>query len=185
MENFDKLKILNEFISLVKNGSSFSKETLIMAGQKFDIKSSILSILFENNLADIVYLYIENGVQTIDKSKLDKTNSFTERISNSSVILLRYFNEKPIFFRLLIKFLVKNPIFGAKILYKFSSKIMKICNENSLDFSHYSKRITLLGIYFSIAIDILRGKNIEILEAKLLDRIRLFGDLGRKFKKRS
>ncbi len=169
MINVEKLH--EEFINLVSNGAPFSNETLIKSANLCECKISFLQHKYPHLLTDFLAEIITSKLCEINPDEYLNIPSFTDRVSKISQNFLDsiYINEK--YAGKMVKFYIKKPTCGANILYKISSELMKIAQDSSLDFSFYTKRAILFGIFTSLLPDILRHKNIENIKQNLHNRI--------------
>jgi len=178
--------LINEFVKFVEKGDSFSRETLTKVAYENNIKYSILEVLFPQNINTIIEIYIKSKLENIIMQDISNIDGFTRKVQFSSSTLLQNFYENQIFTRQMIKYLFLHLHFGVKLLYNISSYILKICGDRSLNFSYYTKRITLFTIYTSIICDIMKNKDLHNIQIKLhngIENTKLIPKIKAKIKK--
>ncbi len=160
----NKQKILTEALKIAKI-SGFSQENLILACQNSQIETKYLELIFTNGVIDLLYFMQEqstiklheianinplfHGLKISEKISFLLNNYFSYQVNEPIIIkhILQYFRD--------FHFTQQNfykTISSASILSKISDDFWKISQDNSTDFSYYSKRATLVAIILKVAI---------------------------------
>lgn len=179
----DREILFNSFVKLINDGEEFTNETLIKCVHLNNFKYSILEFVYPRLLESFVEEYINLELNKIKQGNFDNITSFTDRVTQVSIQFLRHCYINTNWMSKIAKFCIKRPIFGTKLIYTISSQIMKISLDRSLDFSFYTKRVVLFGIFISLLPDLLKKKSLLELETKLIKKIqstRKIGNLKRK-----
>ncbi len=160
----NKQKILTEALKIAKI-SGFSQENLILACQNSQIETKYLELIFTNGVIDLLYFMQEqstiklheianinplfHGLKISEKISFLLNNYFSYQVNEPIIIkhILQYFRD--------FHFTQQNfykTISSASILSKISDDFWKISQDNSTDFSYYSKRATLVAVILKVAI---------------------------------
>jgi ubiquinone biosynthesis protein COQ9 len=160
----NKQKILTEALKIAKI-SGFSQENLILACQNSQIETKYLELIFTNGVIDLLYFMQEQSTiklhEIVNINPLFHDLKISEKIS---FLLNNYFSyqvNEPIIIKHILQYFrdfhftqqnFYKTISSASILSKISDDFWKISQDNSTDFSYYSKRATLVAVILKVAI---------------------------------
>lgn len=168
-------QILSSLIIECNNGNVISKMLLAKIFIRLQDEAQDYSFKLRScgkQIEILCLLYIDNILNNLQNENLSHKKSFISKVDFISIEALKYFYKDLGFIKAITIFFIKNrPDLGLKCLYYLSHNIMKLCGENSQNFSHYTKRLILSGIYASIIPSILKMRDFESIAANLTHAI--------------
>ena len=141
-----QIKVLEEFLNLINTSSNFSEFTLNAAASKFEITKGELDLLFPYGLFEVCEHLFAKHISEISTDKEQGiTNGVKLAVLSSFELLTPY--KKAL--RKIVKFLLlpQNTIKAPKFFWQISNAIWQKLEVNDANFSFYSKRAILSGIY--------------------------------------
>lgn len=174
-----QIKVLEEFLNLINTSSNVSEFTLTAAASKIHITKGELDLLFPYGLFEVCELLFDKHISEIQTNKEQGITNGVKLAVLSSFELLTPYKRA---LRKLVRFLLlpQNVIKAPKFFWKISNAIWQKLGINDANFSFYSKRAILSGIYAHCFFYFLLSKNHEKLEYILQKQL----DLITKFKKK-
>ena len=175
-----RAKILEEFLNLINTSCEFSHFTLNSASSKFEVTKGELDLIFPYGLPQVCELLLEKHIQEIETTKEQGITNGVKMAVLSSFSLLTPYKRAV---RKMVKFLLlpQNALKAPKFLWSISNAIWQKLGVNDANFSFYSKRAILSGIYGNCFAYFLLSKNHERLEGILQKQLDLLGKFKRKY----
>ena len=175
-----RAKILEAFLNLINTSSDFSAFTLNSASASLEITKGELDLLFPYGLFQVCELLLEKHINEIEASNEQGITNGVKMAVLSSFSLLSPYKRA---LRKMVKFLLlpQNAIKAPKFFWNISNAIWQKLGVNDANFSFYSKRAILSGIYANCFLYFLLSKNHEKLESILQKQLDLLGKLKRKY----
>lgn len=151
-----KLKLIEDIIVNLSVKDTFS-ECLTLSFKNLRIKEENWKRLEVFHFPDGFRSFIESYIKIVNvelikvNKKRIKDFSTSKKIHNLVFSRLEILNRNKVSNKKIYKFLClpKNIIFGKNILYNISDEIWFIAGDKSLDLNFYTKRLILMGVYFS------------------------------------
>ncbi|MEI7668899.1 MAG: COQ9 family protein [Pseudomonadota bacterium] len=183
------LEILNNFL-LIAPFDGFSDFSIKEAAKQAGIDNNELKIIFPSgikNLVDFFYKSQESEIKEYFDSNPLTGLRIPEKIEKIILFRLTSWNSKKEAIKRLIAFqsLLWNVPQAMKNLYNTIDSIWNIAEDSSSDFSFYTKRVILSGVYTSTVLFWLNDNSPDMVETKLFLQRRLqnVAEFG-KFKKK-
>ena len=127
----------------------FVKSKKISETEKYNIRS-----LFNNSLVNIIQefnIYLDNEMRESFKKSKSKNFRIPDKINSQIIFRLKSANKykEAVRISLGMMALPKNSKIALNMLYKTCDIIWRDCGDKSTDFSFYTKRLILSGVYSS------------------------------------
>ena len=188
-----KTKLLLSFLENVPF-DGWSWETLYLSANEIallkskkisKIEKDNIRNLFNNSLINIIEefnIYLDNEMKVSFKKSKSKNMRIPNKIKSQIILRLKAANKfkEAIRISLGIMALPKNSKIALKMLYKTCDIIWRNCGDKSTDFSFYTKRLILSGVYSSTLSYWLNESNFTTVEDFLqrrLDNVSNFGKI--------
>ena len=183
-------------ISALKNINfdGWTKESIISGFESNKIKIDNYEIIFPNGIIDAMIHFADlSDRQMIEKfHEIDKSNlKIPDKIKK--LLLSRFTilnpNKEAVRKSIAILALPKNANYALKALYKTTDEIWRTVGDQSTDFSFYSKRVILAGVYSTTlmswlgSIDPDLSKVDEFIDRRLKN-VKLIGTITKPFKEK-
>lgn len=166
-----KFKILKSIKSIIKT-ESINNKSLDTILKEININNSEIYLAFPNSSDDLIKFALNELNKDLEKycKKFDLIRlPLHKRIRK--IILSKFFimNKEKIFYKkLYLNVLIPNKNFSlTKQLYNSIDQIWHIAGDNSSDFSFYTKRLILTGIYLRAILFFFNNNDQEALEQVL------------------
>ena len=175
-----QIKVLEEFLKLINSSSNCSAFTLSAAASKLEITKGELDLLFPYGLFEVCELLLQKHINEISTTKEEGiTNGVKNAILSSFELLSPY--KRAV--RKITKFLIlpQNAIKSPKFLWQISNAIWQKLGVNDVNFSFYSKRLILSGIYGNCFSYFILSKNHEKLTQILETQLNLLNKFKKKY----
>ena len=127
---------------------------LIKSKKLSEIEKDNISNLFNNSLVYIVQefnIYLDNEMKESFKKSKSKNLRIPDKIKSQIILRLKAANKfkESVRTSLSMMALPKNSKIALNMLYMTCDKIWRDCGDKSTDFSFYTKRLILSGVYSS------------------------------------
>ena len=127
---------------------------LIKSKKLSEIEKSNIRNLFDNSLVNIIQefnIYLDNEMKVNFKKSKSKNFRIPDKIKYQIILRLKAANKfkEAVRISLGMMALPKNSNIALKMLYKTCDIIWRDCGDKSTDFSFYTKRLILSGVYSS------------------------------------
>ena len=195
--NDPSIKIKDKIVELSLpdiNFDGWSKEVILTSLKKSKLKKIDFNLFFPNGIVDVIIHFIEmSDRKMIEKFLSQKSSPKRTPDKIKSLIMSRFDYLLPykeaVRHSVAILALPKNAHLAANSLYKTVDEIWRAAGDKATDFSFYTKRGTLAGVYSSILIFWIgnNDKTIDSIENFLdrqLKQIAMFGKFSKPFKNR-
>jgi len=160
--------IINQWRSdIIGKGLKANYDTLVSSARNIQISKSYLECLFPDKMNDVLVhihnLHLESTKKVILGDDNYNNMRFSQKIEFSLYQKLKIISNDQIFWRALIRYLLRpyNVSIASRILWKDVDSTIHTANDDSVDFTFYTKRGTLFIIYVSTIIHWMRTKDIE------------------------
>ena len=127
---------------------------LIKSKKLSEIEKSNIRNLFNNSLVNIIQefnIYLDNEMKESFKKSKSENLRIPDKIKSQIILRLKAANKFKEVVRISLGMMVlpKNSKIALNILYKTCDIIWRDCGDKSTDFSFYTKRLILSGVYSS------------------------------------
>ena len=127
---------------------------LIKSKKLSEIKKGNIRNLFNNSLVNIIQefnIYLDNEMKESFKKSKSKNLRIPDKIKSQIILRLKAANKfkEAVRISLGMMALPKNSKIALNMLYKTCDIIWRDCGDKSTDFSFYTKRLILSGVYSS------------------------------------
>ena len=158
---------------------------LIKSNKLSEIEKDSIRNLFNNDLVNIIQefnIYLDNEMKENFKKSKSKNLRIPDKIKSQIILRLKVANKfkEAVRISLGMMALPKNSKIALNMLYKTCDIIWRDCGDKSTDFSFYTKRLILSGVYSSTLSYWLNESNFTKVEEFLqrrLDNVSNFGKI--------
>ena len=157
---------------------------LIKSKKLSEIEKGNIRNLFKNSLVNIIQefnIYLDNEMKESFKKSKSKNLRIPDKINSQIILRLKAANKfkEAVRISLGMMALPKNSKIALKILYKTCDIIWRECGDKSTDFSFYTKRLILSGVYSSTLSYWLNESDFAKVEDFLQRRLNNISNLGK------
>ena len=157
---------------------------LIKSKKLSEIEKGNIRNLFNNSLVNIIQefnIYLDNEMKESFKKSKSKNLRIPDKINSQIILRFKAANKfkEAVRISLGMMALPKNSKIALKILYKTCDIIWRECGDKSTDFSFYTKRLILSGVYSSTLSYWLNESDFAKVEDFLQRRLNNISNLGK------
>ena len=188
---FMKDKIINSALKNI-NFDGWTKETILSGFLANKIKIDDYEKIFPNGTIDSILHFANLSDRLMIERFLEIDNSNLKTPDKIKQLLLTRFtilnpNKEAVRKSIAILALPKNSKQALKSLYKTTDEIWRTVGDRSTDFSFYSKRVTLAGVYSTTMMSWLGSidpdlSKVEEFIDRRLDNVKLIGSITKPLK---